>query len=590
MKFREQKGVAANAPGVMFFASCLDEALYEYTPATYKPRVMSVRSLAFEAKSVIARVEAGAMDRARLYPILDELKDRLQHNSVARGLLSFPVEYYSSYTKEEGLKSITTRLGLLKNSLAGGRYRAALQHEIIRLCQDERQKLALRNATKSWVSAMGGLGFSRQFVHEVVKDVFFEGETAFTEPADLVQFFDRFLGDRGDFNVAFAVGEVIAEISETIKKFKCEVLGNDHDLARALELGAGERAVLVKEVSARDHYSARSSAERRLEHITDLFAIFHHKNRIKWRPEVAVRRDASDCRILAARASSVARSRDNVPKKASQKLAAHVGELEFSDRDSLGRFISVVRLHGAAQEAASSQAQLVNLWTAMEVLVSRESESKMRGVKRCITPFLVYGYVDRMLYGFAGDLYRWKRKQTSRLLRKIDLPGWSQHQKLAAILLGGGLESSRNELYALLEGFPLLRNRCFQLSKLITNADVLNESVKAHEQRVAWQIERIYRSRNSIVHDGSAPPHVDALTENAHEYLDAFIDRFFILCSQMKVVTTLDEAIAYQTRLYDEWRSQLATAKKNSVEVENVRRLCALDAQTHKRRESIGVR
>jgi hypothetical protein len=153
---------------------------------------------------------------------------------------------------------------------------------------------------------------------------------------------------------------------------------------------------------------------------------------------------------------------------------------------------------------------------------------------------------------------------------------------VAAILLGGDLEPVRDELYALLNEFPLLRNRCFQVSSLISDAGHLESAVKSHEKRVSWQIERIYRARNSIVHDGSAPPHVDALTENAHEYLDAFIDRFFVLCSRMKVVTTLDEAIAFQTRLYEDWMRILASAKGAKVDALSLRSLCALDALHHR--------
>lgn len=579
MKFREPSGVAPGANGIIFFAACLNETLYEYTPATYKPRVMSSRSLVAEANSVIDRVEAGAMDRARLYPVLDELKDRLQGNAIARGLLTFPVEYYCSYTKEEDLKLVRTRLGLLRNSLGGGRYRRAIQHEIIRLCQDDKRKAELRSAARSWVSAISGIGFDTQFIHKIVVAEFFNEVAHYETPSDLTQFFEQFTTERKNFEVAFVVSDVVAELADTIEKFKCNVVQLDEDFDCGLHRTDGERIVIIREVSARDQYSARTSAEARLERITDLFAIFHHKNRIKWRPEAAVRREGTDFIVLPAKPSNLARSRDNVPKKASQKLSLQIGGLSFSDRDSLGRFISVVRLHGAAQEAASSQAQLVNLWTAMEVLVSRESDSKLRGVKRCITPFLVYGYFDQLLYTLARDLYRWKRKPTSRLLGKVDLPGWPQHHKLAGVLVDGAFEEVRNDLYGMLEGFSLLRNRCFQMSALISSAEEMNKVIKSHEQRVLWQIERIYRSRNAIVHDGSAPSQVDALTENAHEYLDAFIDRFFILCSQMKVVATLDEAIAYQTQLYDTWKSELVAARKVSVELGNVRQLCALSVR-----------
>lgn len=580
MKYREPVGIAQDAAGIRFFASCLDETLYEYTPAKYKPRVMGVRSLVVEAKSIIDRIEAGAMDRSRLYPILEEIKICLQENSIAKALLSFPVDFYCLCSKEEDLKSVRTRLGLLGNSLRGGRYRSAIQHEIIKLCADGKRKEELRFASRLWVSA--ARNFSSQYIHEVVVKEFFNGEVKYFVPSDVDRFFQIFSAELEKFEVAFLVGDVVAELDDIIKKFHCQVLGVNEEYDCGLTPSISERIVLVKNVSGRDHFLARNKAEARIEHIADLFSVFHHKNRIKWKPEVAVRREGSDFRVLPARSSSVARSRDNVPKKASQKLSLQLGGLSFSDMDSVGRFVSVIRLHGAAQEAASAQAQLVNLWTAMEVLVSRETESKLRGVKRCIIPFLVHSYFDRILHGLTGDLYRWKRRPTSRLLKSIDLPDWPQHHKLAAILLGSSLEGKRNELYAMLEGFPLLGNRCFQVSKLISNSSEMIGAIKSHEQSISWQIERIYRGRNAIVHDGSAPARVDILTENAHDYLDAFIDRFFVLCSQMNAVANLDEAIAYQSRLYEEWRSRLNSSRKISVDMENVRHLCALDFKGRK--------
>ena len=44
--------------------------------------------------------------------------------------------------------------------------------------------------------------------------------------------------------------------------------------------------------------------------------------------------------------------------------------------------------------------------------------------------------------------------------------------------------------------------------------------MEAHQKKVEWQIRRIYRTRNLIVHSGRSPIFLHALIENAHDYLD----------------------------------------------------------------------
>jgi hypothetical protein len=588
MKFREPKGVIQEAFSLAFFASCLDEASYEYTAATYKPRVMSGRSLAIEACYIIAGIEDGVIDRARLYPVLDELRDRLTNDKVAKRLLVFPVEYYVSYTKNDSIKDIRTRLGLLRSALGQGRYRDALEDRIVDLCGSGQHKREIRESARNWITSVLGDGFSREFVRDKVSLEFFSGDAKYREPSDLKEFFSLFRAGDADFEAVFAVSDVISELTEVLPRVEMEALTRDEataPLAARLEAN-DERLVLVRNIRARDVYSARDAAERLLEHLSDLFAIFHHKSRISWKSKVVVRGKENFDQLVLPSTSSIARSRDNVPKKASQKLSRQIGGLKFSDGESAGRFVSVVRLHGSAQQAASPQAQLVNLWTAMEVLVSRESESKLRAVKRCIIPFLAYGYFDRILFGLTGDLYRWDRKRTSRILKKVGSSGWSRHQKLAVVLLGGELETLRDELYNVVSGYPLLMNRCYEVSKLISCGGELLRAINSHEKRIAWQIERIYRARNAIVHDGNAPRWIDALAENAHEYLDAFIDRFLFLTSQISVVSTLDEAIAHQTKLYEDWKKLLSVHKAKSVHADSLFELCALDR--HRARSSVG--
>ncbi|MEG0578224.1 MAG: hypothetical protein RR500_10280, partial [Bacilli bacterium] len=48
--------------------------------------------------------------------------------------------------------------------------------------------------------------------------------------------------------------------------------------------------------------------------------------------------------------------------------------------------------------------------------------------------------------------------------------------------------------------------------------------IEQHQIKIRWQVRRIYRTRNIIVHSGGSLPYIDTLIENAHDYLDQSIN------------------------------------------------------------------
>ncbi len=82
----------------------------------------------------------------------------------------------------------------------------------------------------------------------------------------------------------------------------------------------------------------------------------------------------------------------------------------------------------------------------------------------------------------------------------------------------------RNTLYQNLGNFHLLRYRCFELSEIFKNPKNVLAKISLHEKKVSWQLRRIYRTRNLIVHSGRSLPYIDTLIENSHDYLDQTIN------------------------------------------------------------------
>lgn len=71
----------------------------------------------------------------------------------------------------------------------------------------------------------------------------------------------------------------------------------------------------------------------------------------------------------------------------------------------------------------------------------------------------------------------------------------------------------------------------------------MKKTMKAHIERVSWQVQRIYRTRNLIIHSGKSVPYIDILVENLHSYLDRIINVLNEKISHSKHPTTIEQCV-----------------------------------------------
>lgn len=60
--------------------------------------------------------------------------------------------------------------------------------------------------------------------------------------------------------------------------------------------------------------------------------------------------------------------------------------------------------------------------------------------------------------------------------------------------------------------------------KIFVDSKSVYEELKRHKQKLKWQIMRIYRNRNMIVHNGEHMPYLNIILGNLHYYIDAMFD------------------------------------------------------------------
>ena len=72
---------------------------------------------------------------------------------------------------------------------------------------------------------------------------------------------------------------------------------------------------------------------------------------------------------------------------------------------------------------------------------------------------------------------------------------------------------------------PYLRYRATELWKLLSDPTKLSNSHEASANRIRWQLYRIYRARNILVHLGQEAPLFNALLDNLMYYTSVVISR-----------------------------------------------------------------
>ena len=113
--------------------------------------------------------------------------------------------------------------------------------------------------------------------------------------------------------------------------------------------------------------------------------------------------------------------------------------------------------------------------------------------------------------------------------------------KIAKFLVLDENFKKRQVLDRTLRDFHLLRSRFFYLRDVLSEPKFIIDLLDSHKQRVSWQLRRIYRARNIIVHSGKTPSYTGTLIENIHDYLDLIMSTLVHLASQNGKITSVEQ-------------------------------------------------
>ena len=526
---------------LIFYAQRAEELLFDFTIDSYKPMSLNAPFLCSEAINVIADIQKELIDKSNLKPILEELTWSIKNDPVSKHLIDLPYETYILNPEHDQLENIELKLSVLKRTLSPYRYLDCCIDFLYQSITNNKKK-DIDTFARLMFTCMINMGVNKSYLYRQVIDFFYTGETPkkIEKTSDFENFVKVIYPTSHKFEMFFWVSGLIDTVAESTKPFGVEIIDAlPTEVSDSLkeqkstlpDLTYGKLAK-VSNFRALDWFSAKEIAEAKLSRLRDLYNLYHHKSKIKWDDNVVVTQCCENKpRILGLLKSPIEKTADERPEQASRKLNKLLKRLRLS-KESFEKFNRAVDFHSLSANSKDVENQLLNLWIGLETITPTHSNSaKISQICEGLKPFLTIGYTRKLLHNTAIDLIRWDRRTVQTLLKKIDFPkNIKLIEKLAILIISPTLEDYRQELYKALKDFHLLRYRVFNLNQRLSTPKKVLDLIKEHEKKVLWQVRRIYRSRNLLVHTGRSLQYLPSLVENAHDYFDQTLFIFIRMC------------------------------------------------------------
>jgi hypothetical protein len=332
----------------------------------------------------------------------------------------------------------------------------------------------------------------------------------------------------------------------------------------------GYTYLIVNDLEEMDVFSARNEAERRVETLSTLVNLFHHKVIPSWEQmTLIINLDSNTPRLINSAQNPMLMCSDNRAKDAALKLNIFLNEFSLHEHHSFVKFFRATELHSLSLKNDSPENQLLNLWVGLETLSPSKltrNKAKINNIIDSILPFLSLVYLHTLTNRLTMDFKKWNITALNK--RTNHIPG-DEREKLLRLLLLEEYKDSKDALFSDLGEFYLLRNRAYYFSRTLSSTKKISRLLKTHWKRVDWQIRRIYRARNLIVHAGHTPTYIDVLIKNLHDYLDVVTNGIVRLASKGEKINTVDQAFKYSEIKYQEYTKALEIDDV-SIDVNNI--------------------
>lgn len=559
--------ITTKTKGLLYFAQILEEMLFDYSLPTYKFSIMHTGSLCSEAITVLDEIHKGNIRAPNINHVAAELAYNLERDEVALSLLSLNVGSFTPVLKNPKSKpnDIRTIVELLSVQLSPLNYKRRNEELLIDEIENSQDFASIRRLARSYLTTLISLGFHQKHLENTVLDFFYHSGNSITDPDSIRDFIEIVNMEPRNFKVIFKTMAIFREVKEASDQLDVTIsddFPSEINLSNLniFNINTRNETYAITEVKAKDYFSAREMGEHRLKTLITLLTLYHHKKQPTWSKDCIVYSiDEDKYKKISCPTNPMEKCVDLELKFASNKLKLFLDNFGL-EKNSFAKFNRSAQLHSLALRSDSQENQILNLWISIESLIPSENReediSNIEHIIDSLVPFLNINYVEDLSKNLVKDLLRWNLKVTRRALKHVQ--GRKFTDRLVKLLIlseySGNLAIIENNL----GNFHLLASRVKYLQDALSSPSKVLAILNAHKTRLEWQLRRIYRVRNIIVHSGITPAYTKLVIPHVHDYLDTVLNALALLASEPKVIHSVTQGFKYTQLEYKSYIEKLS--------------------------------
>lgn len=130
--------------------------------------------------------------------------------------------------------------------------------------------------------------------------------------------------------------------------------------------------------------------------------------------------------------------------------------------------------------------------------------------------------------------------------------------------------NARTELYSLLSEFPFIRYKIFNINKRYENHGSIQKDIVRFENRLKWHLRRLYRARNTIIHSGETPEHLQYLTKHLMEYTSQLLGEIIFNLTIREDISNVESLFIDIELFNSNLKAYLLKEPKNHISKEDI--------------------